>query len=469
MAMRENSLLRTPDFWHKENSKRCYEKAKEFLPGGVTANIKHFPPYPITMKRGEGAYIVDVDDNRYIDLLMGYGALALGHGHQKIKEAIEEQFQIDGTHLFGTPHEKEVSFAKRLQEHMPSLEKIRYTNSGTEATLLAVRLAYAYTGKKKIAKFEGHYHGGFEEVLYSITPTISEAGPGENPHPVPESSEIEAGTDEDTVILPFNQIEDCKNILRRYKDELAAVIVEPVQGGFIPASRSFMKQLREVTKELGIVLIFDEVKTGFRTGLQGAQGFYNIKPDLTALGKVIGGGFPFGVVGGKDEIMMESSPNKGKDLFDAQTAKQAANKSDVLFHSGTYNGHPMILAAGHATLDVLEHEYHDTEKRTNQFRKALEDMFSAYGYPMITVGTGTIFSVVLTEKERLINYRDFQKTNLQLRKQFDYCMLREGVYTKPLNRYSMATVHGDDVIESILQSTERVLQRGGLSPIRDKE
>ena len=325
------------------------------MPGGVTANIKFFEPYPTIMTSGFGAYLTDVDGNEYVDYLLSYGALMTGHGHPKVMEAIRQQIDVDGTLLFGTPHQLEVKMGQKIQQLYPSMEKIRYTNSGTEATLLSIRLAYAYTGKYKIAKFEGHYHGGYDQVLLSINPPVNAAGPANNPIAISESKGIDPYHLENTVILPFNDIDATREILMIEKDEIAAVIIEPIQGGFIPAEKSFMDELRKLTRELDILLIFDEVKTGFRVSLGGAQELYGIKPDITTLGKVVGGGFPFGIVGGKKEIMEISAPTAASDVFDSSQSKgQALN--DVLFHSGTYNGHPTILAAGLATIELLENE-----------------------------------------------------------------------------------------------------------------
>ncbi|WP_246056151.1 aspartate aminotransferase family protein [Alteribacter natronophilus] len=424
-----------------KESYRLQTEGRDHLPGGVTANIKHFAPYPIVMKHGEGAELTDVDQNKYVDFLMGYGSLALGHGHPAVTGAIGRQMQTDGTCLFGTPHELEFKYAGKIKSYFPSMERLRYTNSGTEATLLALRLAYAYTGKTKLAKFEGHYHGGYNEVLYSINPDTARAGNPDEPRSVPESAGLLPGGDENTIILPFNNIDATERILRRNQNDLAAVMIEPVQGGFIPADESFISRLREVTEELGIVLIFDEVKTGFRSALGGAQQSYQVTPDLTTLGKVIGGGFPFGIVGGKKEIMDISSPKAGSDVFDTLQSRNSSSE-DTLFHSGTYNGHPMILAAGLAVIEELEKSYAAALQFTDHFRKELSAFFAAKGLPFQTAGMGTIFNLIFSAEE-VRNYRDMQKADLGFRKDLDLHLINEGIYTKPLNRYSIATVHTD--------------------------
>ncbi len=432
------------------------KEAEDYLPGGVTANIKHFAPYPIVMKKADGAWIEDVDGNQYVDYLMAYGSLALGHGHEDIKTAIQEQMIQDGTFLFGTPHELETTFAKKIQSYYPSMEKLRFTNSGTEATLLAIRLATAFTGKKKIAKFEGHYHGGYNDVLYSINPSLDEAGEEESPEAVPESSGLDLYSDERPLMLPFNNIEATERLIGKNASELGAVIIEPVQGGFIPAKQQFMTRLREITKKHGIILIFDEVKTGFRSALGGGQEIYHIKPDITTLGKVIGGGFPIGVVGGREEILTISKPNATGDVFNVGQGKKSSAK-EILFHSGTYNGHPTILATGLATIERLEQDFDQTIAYTNTLKAEIEKLGNKANIPLKTLGLGTIFSIVCTRDNKIRHYRDLQNTNLSLRKELDFHLLNEGIYTKPMNRYSISTTHGDKEMEATLSAYDKVL------------
>lgn len=431
-----------------ELSSTFFEQAKQVMPGGVTANIKYFPPYPIIMEKGSGAYLTDLDGNEYIDYLLSYGSLMLGHGHKVIKESIFSQISENGTWLFGTPHKLEVEFGEKIKHYYPSIELLRYTNSGTEATLLALRFASAYTGKYKIAKFEGHYHGGYNQVLLSVDPTLNEAGPDISPLSVPSSKGVDPYYQQQTIMLPFND-DHAFDILRKHHDEIGAVVLEPVQGGFIPAKQDFMEKLRKVTSELGIVLIFDEVKTGFRIGLGGAQNYYGIKPDLTALGKVIGGGFPVGVVGGKRDILMESAPIK-------DDSTEVIESKDVLFHSGTYNGHPMILAAGLATIKVLEKEMEHVLETTKTIKQQLEELFYAKGIAMKAVGIGTMFNIILTDEE-VLNYRDYQRSDLKTRKEIDARLLKEGIYSKPLNRYSLSTCHGEKEVEKTIAAFKKVL------------
>ncbi|MEJ8543730.1 aspartate aminotransferase family protein [Brevibacillus borstelensis] len=439
-------------------SKAYYEKACEVIPGGVTAGIKYFPPHPILMERGQGSKLYDVDGNEYIDYLLCYGALIAGHGHQRVFDAVTSQMRQAGTTIFGTPHRMETEMAEKLVSLYPGIEMVRYTNSGLEATLLSIRMAMAYTGKGKLAKFEGHYHGGYDQVLLSVNPDEEEAGPSDRPRVVPESKGIPDYYVEHTIILPFNELEATAAILRAHQDEVAAVILEPIQGGFIPAEPSFLQGLRAVTEELGILLIFDEVKTGFRISLGGAQQAYGVTPDLTALGKVLGGGFPVGAVGGKREVMMISAPRDGKDILTAGAAK--SGKADVLFHSGTYNGHPTILAAGLATVGILEEESAMDQLfvRTQSLREGLEDVYRSQGISMQTVGMGSIFNIILTDHP-IRNYRDMNKADIALRKAIDYELLQLGIYTKPLNRYSMAVVHTEADIARTLEAHHEAIKR----------
>ncbi|SDI55552.1 aspartate aminotransferase family protein [Natribacillus halophilus] len=433
------------------------ERAREVMPGGMTANIKHFTPYPLAIQRAEGCRFYDMDGNEYIDYLMGYGSLILGHGHPHVREAMMRQIEEDGTWLFGTPHEREVTMARRIQKYFPSMEQIRYANSGTEANLLATRLAMARTGKYKIAKFEGHYHGAIDSLLVSVHPPQTDAGFHEGPHAVPDSGGMSSEVVDNAIILPFNDAKSCARILEQHKDELAAVIIEPMEGGVIAPKSHFLQKLRQITEKLGILLIFDEVKTAFRTAMEGVQGIYNVTPDLTTIGKVVGGGFPFGVVGGKAEIMERSSPLRGSDIFAGESSPEQQPCEKALFHSGTYNGHPLILAAGLATLDILESEFESLVMRTDRFREELSRIFKKHGIPMKTVGSGAMFSVLLTERNEINHYRDMQACDHDSRKKLDKSLFEAGVYTKPGNRYSLSVAHDDQALMQTLQAYDRVV------------
>ena len=360
----------------------------------------------------------------------------------------------NGAILYGTPHALEAKMAEKIKELYPSIEMLRYTNSGTEATLFSLRMAYAYTGKYKIGKFEGHYHGGYNQVLLSVN---SAKGDVRRPEPIPESLGLEPFQKENTIILPFNDLEATTAILEEHQDEMAAVIMEPVLTGYCPATQEFMDGLREVTKRLGILLIFDEVKTGFRVSLGGAQGYYHIKPDLTCLGKVLGAGLPMGVVGGRKDILMKAAPLSGSDVFDASNSKRSS-AADVLFHSGTYNGHPLILTAGLATIGVLEKKFDYIVGQTDKLRAGLEEIFKEKGIPMQTVGVGTVFNILLTDV-KIEKFRDIQTSDFATRKKIDYLLLMEGIYNKPTNRYSVSAVHDDNILDFTFEAYRKVMKK----------
>lgn len=442
--------------YNKEASSSLFHNATDVIPGGVTANIKHFSPYPIFMKKGHGSKLVDVDGDEYIDYSLCYGALMTGHGHKRVMEATMNQMMSSGTMIYGTPHELELTMANKIVELYHGIEQVRFTNSGTEANILAIRLAVAHTGKDKVAKFEGHYHGGLNNMLVSINPGEDEAGDAQNPLPVIESSGIPEDDHNDTIILPFNDIEASEAILRKHAHELAAVILEPVQGGFIPAEKQFLHDLKKVTDELNIVLIFDEVKTCFRVHLGGAQTYYDIKPDITTLGKVLGGGLPVGAVGGREDIMMQSAASTAGDVF--SVGEQSRKTKDIVFHSGTYNGHPIVLAAGLETINMLEEDgvYDKLFTTTNQLRQKLESLYSSYNIDMQTLGLGTIFNIVFT-KSPIKNYRDMWQANTALRQAIDIELLNLGVYLKPLNRYSMSTEHTMDDVKKTVDAHEKAI------------
>lgn len=440
------------------NSKKAFTHAVDFVAGGISANVKYYHPYPIFMDYGDGAWLTDIDGNKYVDYVLSYGPLILGHGNKQVQQAMLDHLFKHGTMLYGTPHVNEAKFAEKLRSYYPSIELLRYTNSGTEATLLTIRLAYAYTNKYKIAKFEGHYHGGYNQVLFSINPELSKAGDIRHPNAIPESAGLPPYQQENTLVLPFNDLDACREILTAHKDEVAAVIMEPVIAGFIPATKEFMQGIRKLTSELGILMIMDEVKTGFRIMLGGAQQYYGVKPDLTALGKVIGVGLPIGVVGGKKEILSMAAPLMGSDVFDMSTEKRSCAQ-DVLFHSGTYNGHPMILAMGLKTIEILEQNLETIVTRTTCLKEGIKQIYMEHGIHVVTPGLGTMFNIAITDLDDVRTYRDMQTSDSALRKKVDYALLCEGVYNKPGNRYNMSLAHDDGVIDFTLNAYRCVLNR----------
>lgn len=429
---------------NRPNSAAFFEKAKHTMAGGVNGNLRYFAPFPIIFEKAQGATMIDVDGHRYVDYLLSYGALMMGHAHPVVLEAAQRVLAEQGTSSFGATHPLELEMAEELLALYPSFEQIRYTNSGLEATLFAIRLAVAATGKTHVAKFEGHYHGAHDHVLQSVNPDASAAGAIESPQPVPDSLGTPDYYRQHSVILPFNHWDACERILTERASEIACVILEPMLSGYIAADRQFMKNLRELTSQLGIILIFDEVKTGFRIELGGAQAYYGVKPDLTALGKVVGGGFPIGVVGGKRSVMELASPLRSQ------------KRSEVVFHSGTFNGNPLSIAAGLATIRYLKQPGHFAQivKHTDELRRGIDELAKQYGLPLQTIGTGTIFNV-LTTQEAVHNYRDLGANRNQLRLALDYLLMENGVYSKPLNRFSLSAAHGPAEIKATLDAFEK--------------
>ncbi|MEM2969247.1 MAG: glutamate-1-semialdehyde 2,1-aminomutase [Candidatus Bathyarchaeia archaeon] len=315
-------------------SEELFEKAKRLMPGGVNSPVRAFQPYPFFTKRAYGSRLLDVDGNEYIDYCMAYGALLLGHAHPSVVEAVRAQ--LENGSLYGTPSEQEVELAELICEVVPSAEMVRLVTTGGEATMSALRAARGYTGKRKILKFEGCYHGAHDSVLVK-------AGSGATTFGVPNSLGVPEEVGRNTVVVPFNDAAAFEAAVKENKADLAAVIVEPVIGniGLVLPREGFLETLREVTEAYDVVLIFDEVITGFRMALGGAQEYYGVTPDVTTLGKVLGGGFPLAAFVGREEIMRMIAP-EGK-----------------VYQAGTYSGNPISVSAALATLKFLRHRGRD--------------------------------------------------------------------------------------------------------------
>lgn len=422
-------------------SATLFQRAVQRLPGGVSANLKYMEPYPLYMQHAEGAYLFDVDGNRYVDYLLVFGSLLLGHGHPAILNALRRQLERAGTVVFGPPHEQEVVLAERLAELYPSMEMTRFTNSGLEATLLAVRIARAATGRPLVAKFEGHYHGAHPDVLVSVHPPLAEAGHPKKPRPVPDAADVSEPVLQRTLVLPWNDPEAVRAMLDAHGDRVAALILEPTLAGYIEPEPGFLSFLREETRKRGIVLIFDEIKTGFRLALGGAQQVYDVAPDLTVLGKVLGGGLPIGAVGGRRDLMEFTRPRPGRPDY------------EHVYHSGTFNGHPLAIAAGLATLEVLCQPdlYETLFVATHRLRQGIEAVLRDRGIPAVTQGKGSIFNVLITDRPAR-SYRDVLATDLAVRRALDLALLEQGVYNRPLNRFSLSIAHTQEVIDRTVEA-----------------
>lgn len=416
-------------------SQALFEEAKRCLVGGVNSPVRAMKPYPFFTARGKGCRIYDIDGRSYIDYCLAYGPLILGHAYPKVVKAVKEQVE-KGT-VYGTPTEIEVKFAKKIVKHVPSAEVVRFVNTGTEATMAAIRLARGYTGRKKIIKFEGAFHGAHDYVLVK-------ACSGATTHGVPNSLGVPGETTKNTLLASFNSEESVEKILKREKD-VAAVIVEPIIGnaGCIMPKEGYLQFLREITQENNALLIFDEVITGYRLSLGGAQEYYNVTPDVTTLGKIIGGGLPIGAIVARREIMEQFSP-VGK-----------------VYHAGTFNGNPLSMVAGYAAVSELEKGiYKKLEKLGKRMRNGLKEISEKLEIKARTYGVASMFQIYFTDTE-VTDYRTALKSNAEFFLKFQRELLKRGVFLPP-SQYEcnfVSYAHGEDEIEKTLHKVEEVLRR----------
>lgn len=422
------------------HSETLFAEAQKYIPGGVNSPVRAFRGVggtPVFFKHAEGAYLYDEDDRRYIDYIGSWGPMILGHSNQVIKDALHAQ--VDLGIGYGAPTAIETEMAKKVCELVPSIELVRMVNSGTEATMSAIRLARGYTGRDKIVKFEGCYHGHVDSLLVK-------AGSGALTLGVPNSPGIPASLAEHTLTLNYNDIDHVRETFAARGDEIAAIIVEPVAGNMncIPPVPGFLEALREVCDEHGTVLIFDEVMTGFRISLGGAQGFYGVKPDLTALGKVIGGGLPVGAFGGKREIMEHIAP------------------LGPVYQAGTLSGNPLAMCAGLATLNAIsEPGFHDRLKeKTNAVRDGLKAAADEAGIPLAVQSAGAMFGFFFTDADTVTRFDQVMACDVERFKKFFQGMLKEGIYLAPSAfeaGFTSAALTADD-IEFTTNAARRVMK-----------
>ncbi|NQZ25734.1 MAG: glutamate-1-semialdehyde 2,1-aminomutase [Colwellia sp.] len=419
-------------------SEQLFEQAQKIIPGGVNSPVRAFNGVggtPCFIKRAQGAYIYDADDKAYIDYVGSWGPMILGHNHPAILDAVITTAKNGLS--FGAPTELEITMAEKVRELVPSMECLRMVSSGTEATMSAIRLARGYTGRDKILKFEGCYHGHADSLLVK-------AGSGALTMGIPNSPGIPADFAKHTLTVSYNNIEEVKEIFAKYADEIACIIVEPVAGNMncIPPVAGFLEGLRAVCDQYSSVLIFDEVMTGFRVALGGAQALYNIKPDLTTLGKVIGGGMPVGAFGGKQEIMDYIAP------------------IGPVYQAGTLSGNPIAMAAGLASLtELAKGDKHQqlsaaTEKLAMGFKAAAE----RNGVSLSVNYVGAMFGFFFTDdKNPITSYEQATQCDAEKFKRFFHLMLAEGVYLAP-SAYEtgfLSTAHSDDIIEKTLVAVDK--------------
>jgi glutamate-1-semialdehyde 2,1-aminomutase len=419
----------------RERSKENFNKAKDLLPGGVSSPVRAISPYPFYTKSASGSKLTDVDGNTYIDYCMGYGPLMLGHQHPAIKEAITNQ--LDNGWLYGTPTEMEVELAQRISLNYLSINMVRFVSTGTEATMGAIRAARGYTGKNKIIKIEGGFHGAHDAVLVK-------AGSGATTQGTPDSMGIPRDFTKHTLQVPFNDIEAMAQAMDSYSGEVAAVIMEPVMGNIGPIlpKEGYLEEVRALTKENDIVLIFDEVITGFRLAMGGAQEYYDVTPDMTTIGKILGGGLPIGAIGGKKEIMEHISP-AGK-----------------VYQAGTFNGHPLSLAAALSTLDVLEKEkVHDNVNQMGDSLRAwLRDSVNDLGLDYNVSGVGSMFKIFFGPSPA--NYQEALQCDKQGYFDFFHRMLDSGVFLPPsqFETNFLSAAHTEEDLNNTIEAYEENLR-----------
>lgn len=416
-------------------------RAKRVIPGGVNSPVRSFQVVggePIFIKQGKGSRLFSKNGQEYLDYILSWGALILGHLPEVVVNAIQEQLH-KGT-SFGMCTEIEVLFAEQIVELIPSIEMMRMVNSGTEATMSAVRLARGHTGRDLVVKFSGCYHGHADTFLV-------QAGSGFLTHGLPNSQGILQEVVRKTLVVEYNNLETLEILFAQRGEEIACVIVEPVAGnmGVVPSNPLFLSHLRKLTKQYGVLLIFDEVITGFRLGLSGAQGYYGIKPDLTTLGKIIGGGLPVGAYGGRKTIMEKLAPQGG------------------VYQAGTLSGNPIALSAGYATIKTLvlnPHLYQKLEEMTKRLVLGMKSIMQERGIPVWINWVGSMFTPFFAF-DPVVDYRSALRADTKLYGKFFHAMLQEGICIPPsqFEAWFLSTAHTDEDIDRTLEATLQAVKQ----------
>lgn len=420
---------------------QAFENAQQYIPGGVNSPVRAFKAVggePVFIKRAKGAYLYDINDKRYVDYVLSWGPMILGHADEDVLAAVTEKLQYGLS--FGAPTEIETELAKKICNIMPGMDKVRFVSSGTEATMSAIRLARGYTGRDKIIKFEGCYHGHSDSLLIK-------AGSGALTFGVPSSPGVPACLAEHTVTLTYNDIEQVKQAFAEIGDQVACVIVEPVAGNMncIPPIPGFLEALREECTKAGSLLILDEVMTGFRLGITGAQGYYGVQPDITTLGKVMGGGMPVGAFGGTKEVMDYIAP------------------TGPVYQAGTLSGNPVAMAAGLATVQKLESAdfYAPLFAKTKTLCEGIQTLAKEAGIPLTGNYVGSMWGLFFTEEEKVTNYQQVMACDIPRFNKFFHGLLEEGVYIAPASYEAgfLSAAHTDADIDFTLQAAKNVFAR----------
>jgi glutamate-1-semialdehyde 2,1-aminomutase len=422
-------------------SHNLFIKAQQHIPGGVNSPVRAFHGVggePLFFKRGKGPYLYDEDNKQYIDYVGSWGPMILGHAHPEVVQAVKDT--VDKGLGYGAPTEIEIKMADKICELIPSIELVRMVNSGTEATMSAIRLARGFTGRDKIVKFEGCYHGHSDSLLVK-------AGSGALTLGVPTSPGVPVALAEHTITLTYNDLDQVRDAFTHIGHQVACIIVEPVAGNMncIPPVPGFLQGLREICDEFECLLIFDEVMTGFRVALGGAQQLYNVTPDLTTLGKIIGGGLPVGAFGGRREIMEQIAP------------------LGPVYQAGTLSGNPVAMAAGLATLNQINWpDFHENlEKTTKRLLDGLVTRAKAFNIPLTTNHVGGMFGLFFTEESSIENFSQVMNCNLDRFKLFFHEMLEEGIYFAPsaFEAGFISSAHGKNDIKATIIASEQVFSK----------
>ena len=428
-------------------SRQWFERAQQSLVEGVNSPSRGAAVYssgPIFLERGSGSHVWDADGNKYIDFMMSFGALIHGHAHPKLVSAVAEAMQ-QGSH-FAAATSAEVEAAERFRRMVPSAEVVRFTNSGSEATMLALRLARAHTGRNKFLKFEGHYHGWYDPYLLNAhSHPLAELGSPENPARIPDSQGIPAGTFEDVVLAPWNDVNALERIMRTHAHELAAVITEPIMAnmGCILPREGYLQELRGLTREHGVLLILDEVVAGFRYAPGGCQQYYGIEPDISTFGKALGAGFPVGAVAGPRAILDRMRWGE-----------------NMVLHYGTFNGHRLTMKVIVANLDLLSAEgvYAKLHATGDVAIAGLRDVFRRRGVKAIVQGFGPMFQFYFTEREAIHGYREYcAYVDTARYSRFVHQLLDNGIYMTPSNglHWIISTAHTDADVAALVEAADR--------------